>query len=90
MNVSQETFHGIDTLIDRLAGSLDPSRCALYFARVGDVGIGYANDLLHTGSSRSTSPGGSGGHSSSGSPSAARVLVARAVRAVTRAAATGR
>ncbi|MFE3474234.1 radical SAM protein [Streptomyces cavourensis] len=49
VNVSQETFHGIDTLIDRLAGSLDPSRCALYFARVGDVGIGYANDLLHTG-----------------------------------------
>lgn len=49
VNVSQETFHGIDALIDRFAGSLDPSRCALYFARVGDVGIGYANDLLHTG-----------------------------------------
>lgn len=49
VNVSQETFDGIDALIDRLAAELDPSRCALYFARVGDVGIGYANDLLHTG-----------------------------------------
>ncbi|MFE0692629.1 radical SAM protein [Streptomyces sp. NPDC058869] len=49
VNVSQETFGGIDALIERLAGELDPSRCALYFARVGDVGIGYANDLLHTG-----------------------------------------
>ncbi|MEU2759094.1 MULTISPECIES: radical SAM protein [unclassified Streptomyces] len=49
VNVSQETFGGVDALIERLAGELDPSRCALYFARVGDVGIGYANDLLHTG-----------------------------------------
>ncbi|MFI2356493.1 radical SAM protein [Streptomyces anulatus] len=49
VNVSQETFDGVDALIDRLAAELDPSRCALYFARVGDVGIGYANDLLHTG-----------------------------------------
>ncbi|MFC8273125.1 radical SAM protein [Streptomyces sp. NPDC057271] len=49
VNVSQETFHGVDALIERLAEALDPSRCALYFARVGDVGIGFANDLLHTG-----------------------------------------
>ena len=49
VNVSQETFHGVDALIDRLAAALDPARCTLYFARVGDVGIGYANDLLHTG-----------------------------------------
>jgi uncharacterized protein len=49
VNVSQETFHGTDALIDRLAAALDPARCTLYFARVGDVGIGYANDLLHTG-----------------------------------------
>lgn len=49
VNVSRETFPGIDTLIDRLAAALDPDRCTLYFARVGDVGIGYANDLLHTG-----------------------------------------
>lgn len=49
MNVSQETFHGVDALIDRLATALDPARCTLYFARVGDVGVGYANSLLHTG-----------------------------------------
>ncbi|MFD6185555.1 radical SAM protein [Streptomyces goshikiensis] len=49
VNVSQETFHGVDALIDRLAGSLDPARCTLYFARIGDVGVGYANSLLHTG-----------------------------------------
>lgn len=49
VNVSQETFHGVDALIDRLARALDPGRCTLYFARVGDVGVGYANSLLHTG-----------------------------------------
>ncbi|MFJ3921838.1 radical SAM protein [Streptomyces sp. NPDC090022] len=49
VNVSQETFHGVDTLIDRLAAALDPARCTLYFARIGDVGVGYANSLLHTG-----------------------------------------
>ncbi|MEV7419444.1 radical SAM protein [Streptomyces sp. NPDC089919] len=49
VNVSQETFHGVDSLIDRLAGELDPSRCTLYFARIGDVGVGYSNSLLHTG-----------------------------------------
>ncbi|MGE7384329.1 radical SAM protein [Streptomyces sp. NPDC004126] len=49
VNVSQETFHGVDALIDRLAGALDPARCTLYFARIGDVGVGYANSLLHTG-----------------------------------------
>ncbi|CAL9363580.1 radical SAM protein [Streptomyces sp. enrichment culture] len=49
VNVSQETFHGVDALIDRLAAALDPGHCTLYFARVGDVGVGYANSLLHTG-----------------------------------------
>ncbi|MFJ8659801.1 radical SAM protein [Streptomyces sp. NPDC093795] len=49
VNVSQETFHGVDALIDRLVGAVDPARCTLYFARVGDVGVGYANSLLHTG-----------------------------------------
>lgn len=49
VNVSQENFHGIDALVARLADALDPARCTLYFARVGDVGIGYANELLHTG-----------------------------------------
>ncbi|GLX16532.1 hypothetical protein Slala02_09720 [Streptomyces lavendulae subsp. lavendulae] len=49
VNVSQETFHGVDSLVDRLAGALDPARCTLYFARIGDVGVGYENSLLHTG-----------------------------------------
>ncbi|MFF4433660.1 radical SAM protein [Streptomyces sp. NPDC001513] len=49
VNVSQETFHGVDALIDRLSATLDPARCTLYFARIGDVGVGYANSLLHTG-----------------------------------------
>ncbi|MFB9370013.1 radical SAM protein [Kitasatospora albolonga] len=49
VNVSQETYLGVDALIDRLADTLDPARCSLYFAQVGDVGIGYGNDLLHTG-----------------------------------------
>ncbi|GAA1394517.1 hypothetical protein GCM10009639_28700 [Kitasatospora putterlickiae] len=48
VNVSQETCQGVDALIDRLAGSLDPGRCTLYFAQVGDVGVGYGNDLRHT------------------------------------------
>lgn len=49
VNVSQETYHGVDALVDRLAAELDPQRCALYFARIGDVGVGYANSLLHKG-----------------------------------------
>ncbi|WP_062209196.1 radical SAM protein [Streptomyces sp. NBRC 109706] len=49
VNVSQENFDGIDGLLERLATDVDPGRCTLYFARVGDVGIGYANDLLHNG-----------------------------------------
>ncbi len=49
VNVSQDNFAGVDRLVERLAEALDPARCTLYFARVGDVGIGYANDLLHTG-----------------------------------------
>ncbi|MFB7618821.1 radical SAM protein [Kitasatospora sp. NPDC056181] len=48
VNVSQETHQGVDALIDRLAAELDPERCSLYFAQVGDVGIGYGNDLQHT------------------------------------------
>ena len=49
VNVSHHTRAGVDTLIDRLAERLDPKRCALYFTRVGDIGVGYENDLLHSG-----------------------------------------
>lgn len=49
VNVSHHNYQGIDALIDRLAAALDTGRCTIYFTRVGDVGVGYANDLLHTG-----------------------------------------
>lgn len=49
VNVSHHNHQGIDALIGRLAAALDTARCTIYFARVGDVGVGYANDLLHTG-----------------------------------------
>lgn len=49
VNVSHHNHSGIDALIERLAGSVDTSRCTIYFARVGDVGVGYGNDLTHTG-----------------------------------------
>jgi uncharacterized protein len=49
VNVSHHNSGGVDALIDRLAAQVDPSRCTMYFVRVGDVGVGYGNDLLHTG-----------------------------------------
>jgi uncharacterized protein len=49
VNVSHRNYAGIDSLVERLAGALDTARCTIYFTRVGDVGIGYANELLHTG-----------------------------------------
>lgn len=45
VNVSHHNYEGIDALVERLGRDLDPSRCSLYFARVGDVGVGYGNDL---------------------------------------------
>ncbi|HEX5493471.1 MAG TPA: radical SAM protein [Mycobacteriales bacterium] len=49
INVSEYNHHTIDALVERLAERLDPARCALYLARVGDTGVGYRNDLLHSG-----------------------------------------
>jgi uncharacterized protein len=49
VNVSHNSRPGIDRLLDQLADRLDPERCSIYFARVGDVGVGYQNELLHTG-----------------------------------------
>lgn len=49
VNVSHHNHTEIDALIERLASAVDTARCAIYFARVGDVGVGYANELLHTG-----------------------------------------
>lgn len=49
VNVSHRNYLEIDALIDRLAEAVDTARCSIYFARVGDVGVGYPNELLHTG-----------------------------------------
>ncbi|HEY9476537.1 MAG TPA: radical SAM protein [Mycobacteriales bacterium] len=48
VNVSQYNHGSIDGLVERLAKRLDPARCTLYFARVGDTGVGYRNDLTHS------------------------------------------
>ncbi len=48
VNVSQHNHDSIDGLVERLARRLDPARCTLYFARVGDTGVGYSNDLVHS------------------------------------------
>ncbi|MGW7350821.1 radical SAM protein [Streptomyces sp. NPDC054784] len=47
VNVSHLNQPGMDGLLERLGEKLDPSRCGLHFARVGDVGVGYANNLMH-------------------------------------------
>ncbi len=49
VNVSHHTRPGVSALIERLTERLDPSRCALYFTRVGDIGVGYQNELMHSG-----------------------------------------
>ena len=49
VNVSHHTHAGVPALISRLAERVDVAKCTIYFARVGDVGVGYANELLHTG-----------------------------------------
>jgi uncharacterized protein len=46
VNVSHLNYHGIDRLVERLATRLAPARCSLQFELVGDVGIGYDNDLV--------------------------------------------
>lgn len=48
VNVSHLNHHGIGDLVDRLAERLDPARCALDLAWVGDIGIGYHNELSRT------------------------------------------
>ena len=48
VNVSHHNHAGIGTLVEQLGSALDTSRCTIYFARVGDVGLGYGNDLMHT------------------------------------------
>lgn len=50
VNVSHRNVSGIDNLVDMLADRLDTSKCVIYFARVGDVGIGYTNEMGQTAS----------------------------------------
>jgi uncharacterized protein len=48
VNVSHHVNGRIPALIEELASRLDPSRCSLYFSRIGDIGVGYANRLEHS------------------------------------------
>lgn len=48
INVSDRNHVTVDGLLDQLAGQLEPSRCSIHFAWVGDAGIGYANELKRT------------------------------------------
>ena len=48
INVSDRNYLTVDGLLDQLAGQLEPGRCSIYFAWVGDTGIGYANELQRT------------------------------------------
>ncbi|AUG78992.1 radical SAM protein [Kitasatospora sp. MMS16-BH015] len=50
INVSHHNRHGMDALVERLAERLDVSRCGIQFALIGDVGVGYRNDLAYGGS----------------------------------------
>ena len=45
VNVSHRNVDRIGDLFGQLAGRIDPTRCSLTFAWVGDSGVGYANDL---------------------------------------------
>jgi uncharacterized protein len=45
VNVSHHNFERIGNLFDDLDGKIDPTRCAMTFAWVGDAGFGYKNDL---------------------------------------------
>lgn len=47
VNVSHRNVEGIDALLEQLTGAVDPACCRVYFARVGDVGIGYLNGARH-------------------------------------------
>ncbi|MDH6578739.1 radical SAM protein [Kitasatospora sp. MAP5-34] len=47
VNVSHHNKHGMDELVERLAERLDAPRCGLQFALIGDVGVGYGNDLAY-------------------------------------------
>lgn len=48
VNFSHHNSQGISGLVDRLADSLDPSRCTISFSLVNDGDVGYSNELAPT------------------------------------------
>jgi uncharacterized protein len=49
VNVSHHNYERIGELFGQLKDQLDPTRCTVNFAWVGDAGFGYDNDLAHAG-----------------------------------------
>jgi uncharacterized protein len=49
VNVSHRNFDRIGELFGQLTDRVDPRRCAVTFAWVGDAGFGYGNELRHVG-----------------------------------------
>lgn len=49
INISHHSQVGMEQLLDRLAAEIDPARCVVYLAQVGDLGLGYANEMDRTG-----------------------------------------
>lgn len=47
VNVSHLNRHGMIPLVERLSEQLDATRCGLQFALIGDVGVGYGNELAY-------------------------------------------
>ncbi len=47
INVSHHNFDRIGDLFDQLGTRVDPARCTMTFAWVGDAGFGYGNELRH-------------------------------------------
>jgi uncharacterized protein len=47
VNVSHHNFDRIGELFSQLEGKVDPARCSVTFAWVGDAGFGYSNTLRH-------------------------------------------
>ncbi|HYJ00317.1 MAG TPA: radical SAM protein [Thermoleophilaceae bacterium] len=47
VNVSHHSFDRIGELFSQLEGRVDPARCTVTFAWVGDAGFGYGNALRH-------------------------------------------
>lgn len=47
VNVSHHNVDRVGELFGQLEGRLDPARCSMTFAWVGDAGLGYGNDLRY-------------------------------------------